>query len=160
MKKCIKIASIILLVLFVLNACSNSTPTPPITFDEDNLNSQVLLRRSPLFSSNRTTDPIALELKYNSNNTIIFPNNYNIRIFEYVNDGWKEYKEQPTVRLPAGDVEFSPDKFMPAVTIFYVHPSLPDLHRSYKLRIYISGEMSVNDQILEVGAYTDVYLQP
>jgi hypothetical protein len=160
MKKSTIFITIMLTALFVVTACSTPTPMPPITFDEENLNSQILLRRDPSFSSNKTTDPIAVELKYSSENEIVFPNNYNIRIFEFVGDSWKEYKEQPTVRLPEGDVVFSPDKLLPAVTTIYIHPDLPNPNRTYKLRIYVSGQMKVNDVEVEVGAYTDVFLQP
>jgi len=155
---------IILLILFYqllsLISCSSLEHDPPIGIEKDFINQQILLRAPSFSNTFSTIDPINLELKYNTSNEIIFPNNYNLKLFTQVNEGWIEIQEKPTVRLPSGNIIFSPTKDMPAVEDIFVSPELLDISQQYELRIYIIGDMKVDGDVVRVAAYTDVTLHP
>jgi hypothetical protein len=95
---------------------------------------------------------------YQADNEIVFPNDYNLRIFKKTNEGWIEIKEIPTTRLPEGDIVLSrPTKTLESLS---VAPDLVDYNQSYHLRIYVIGDMNTNEVIKKVAAYTDVVLHP
>jgi hypothetical protein len=131
----------------LISACT-SDKNDPIQMDGTNVNQQINLRAPAYANEFGTNEALILELKYNSINEIVFPNNYGIRIFEETEDGWIEVQEKPT------------ERFMPAVHIVGVYPNLqrPDL--KHNLRVYVIGEMKVNGEVVEVAAYTDVKLKP
>ncbi len=159
-KTVITICCDILIGLFLLTSCASSERPPTINVDSKYINQQILLRAPKYANTYKTKDVITLELKYNSNNEIIFPNNYNLRIFEETINGWTEIKERPTERIPSGDVVFSPEKYMPAVEIVFLHPELPNPNEESFLRIYVIGKMKEGDEIIDVAAYTTIVLSP
>jgi hypothetical protein len=128
--------------------------------DEKYVNQQILLRAAPYGNSYTINDPIIFELKYNSNKTITFPSNYNVRAFEDSKDGWIEIDEKPVKNNLPDEIVLSPDIELPLVQIVAFFPNLPDFYRKYKLRIYVFGEMKEEGEIVEVAAYTDVVLHP
>jgi hypothetical protein len=150
----------LLLTFLALPSCSTTNPSHPIHIEDGFLNKQIWLRAPSYANMFKTTESLALELKYNSTNEIVFPRNYNLKIFEYSDGDWIEIKEKPTQRFPDGDVIFSPDKYMPIVQIVSVFPNLPNVDREYKLRIYVTGEMKTDDGNKDVTAYVDVVLTP
>jgi hypothetical protein len=141
-------------------SCSELTPAPPIDIEKEYLNQQILLRAPNFSNSFNTLDRISLELKYNSNREIVFPNNFNLKMFIQTNEGWMEINERPIVRLPPGDVVFSPSKMMPAVQVIYFSPELPSSNQKYKLRIYVIGSMKEMGESIKVAAFTDIELHP
>lgn len=159
MKEFIRLTySLILIQLLV--SCSNLDGHAPLSFDDAYLNQQILLRVGSFVNTFKTGDRISLELKYNSYNEIVFPNNFNLKIFERANETWVEIPEKPITRLPTGDVVFSPNKEMPAVYVIYLSPDLKNINTNYQLRIYVIGNMKTNEGIKEVAAYTDIELHP
>jgi hypothetical protein len=150
----------LLLLQIVLPSCSTTNPNHPIPIEEGFQNKQILIRAPGYANTFKTTESLILELKYNSYNEIVFPRNYNLRIFEYSDDEWVEIKEKPTQRFPDEDIIFSPDKYMPAVQVVGLFPDLPDIFREYKLRIYVTGKMKTDDGNQDVTAYVDVVLTP
>jgi hypothetical protein len=158
----ITIQTISLLILFqvFLVSCSSSDDNPPLSFENKYINQQILLRAPDYSNTFSITDPISLELKYNSTNEIVFPNNYNLKIFEKTADGWVEVKEKPTERYPPDDIVLSPTKYMPAVQVVPLFPDLLNPFVKHELRIYVIGNMKTGDGIKEVAAYTDVILHP
>ena len=156
----VAMAIYLLLLHIALPSCSTTNPGHPISVDEGFLNKQILIRAPGYANKFKTTESLVLELKYNSYNEIVFPRNYNLRIFEYSGDEWVEIKEKPTQRFPDEDIIFSPDKYMPAVEVVGLFPDLPDIFREYKLRIYVTGKMKTDDGDQDVTAYVDVVLTP
>jgi hypothetical protein len=151
----------ILLIIFcssVLVSCASSWQ-PPVTLDEKYVNQQILLRTSK-HNTFTTNDSILLEMKYNSTNEIVFPRDYNLRLFENTKDGWVEIYEKPVTRNPPDDIVLSPNKYISFIQAIFVFPDLPNYDRKYKLRIYVFGEMKEEGEIVEVAAYTDVVLHP
>jgi hypothetical protein len=144
----------------LLVACSQSVNKDPITSDANYTNHQIRLYSSANYNSYKTSDVISAEIWNISGQMIKFPNNYNIQIFEKVDNGWKEIAEKPTIRLPEGDFTFNPLDGSSYIQMIGVFPNLPDLDQKYKLRIYVSGLMKENDEEIEVVAFTDVTLIP
>lgn len=143
----------------LISACT-SDKNDPIQMDGTYVNQQIILRAPSYANEFGTNEALILELKYNSINEIVFPNNYGLRIFEETEDGWKEVQEKPTERTPTGDIIFSPEKLMPAVHIVGVYPNLQRPGQKHNLRVYVIGEMNVNGEVIKVAAYTDVTLKP
>ena len=158
--KKVALITAVLLGFVLISSCTPSETNSPIPTDEEYVNRQILIRAPDYANKFDTRDFIMLELKYNTTNEIVFPNNYGLKIFEKTADGWVEIKEQPTERVPPGDIIFSPLKEMPAVPVVMVFPDLPDLGQKYSLRIYVIGQMSSNGQTIEVVAFTDIVLNP
>jgi hypothetical protein len=95
----------------MVTSCSilhRSPDKPPIDFDPNYLNQQIRLLVSKELSAFKTDSDVGLLLEYNTVNEIIFPNNYNLRIFVQQNDQWVEVKQRPTIR-PNGPVILSPN---------------------------------------------------
>lgn len=159
-KYVLPILNLILICQGFLISCSRFESSPPISIDDGFINQQILLRAPDFSNSFKTTNPIILELKYNSNNEIVFPNNYNLRIFQRTDSEWIEIYEKPIERLPAGNVVFSPTKEMPAVEVIFLSPDLQKPGSKHQLRIYVIGDMKTNEGVKEVAAYTDVMLYP
>lgn len=147
------------LLLFIASCKTKEIPSP-VNIENEFVNQQIKIRFDNYSNTFKTSDPISLELKYNSSNVIVFPNNYNLKIFEFSNDNWLEIQEKPTVRLPGGDVVFDPNIMLPAVEMIFVSPHIKDLSQSHKLRIYVIGEMQTGNGNQNVAAYVDVLLKP
>jgi hypothetical protein len=145
------------LSIFLLS-CSNPKGTLQIDIEDEYVNQQVLLRAPRFGNTLKTEDPIFLDLLSQSSNKIVFPNNYNLRIFAKINEGWREIKAIPTVRFPKGDIILSPS--IKTVESFAVFPDLVDYNQRYQLRIYVIGDMETNEDIKEVAAYIDITLNP
>lgn len=160
MKNLFRLICSIILFQVVLVSCTSLNNKPPLTFDDGYLNQQILLRAPNNFNTFKTADPILLELKYNSNNEIVLPNDYNLRIFERTSESWVEIKEKPIERLPAGDIILSPTKLMPAVEVIFLSPDLDNPEKRDQLRIYVTGDMITNEGIKKVAAYADITLYP
>lgn len=158
-KKYIKIACVVLCLLAIV-ACVRSDENSPIVIEEEYVNTQLLLR-APLYSNTfKIGDPLNLELKYNTTNEIVLPYNYNLRIFENTSTGWVEIAEEPTDRFPIDDIILSPTLELPAVHVVVLFPKLRNPFIKTSLRIYVIGDMKLDDQIVKVTAFTDVTLSP
>jgi hypothetical protein len=140
----------------ILVACSTKDSHPPIEVDKDYLDQQITLEAPSFSNTFRTMDSINIDITNKSTYEIVFPNNYNIRIFSYSDNEWVEIPEIPTTRLPDGDVVLASN----TIETTFVHPDLPNPNRQYNLRIYVFGNMKVSGESIEVAAFTDVRLQP
>jgi hypothetical protein len=144
-------------VLFV--SCANTKSEPQIdNVEADNINNQVHAKVYELMNTLETVNPVILEVQSFTPNTIVFKNNFSVRIFKQTNGEWKEIQEKPTTRLPDDDVVFSPDKG--TVQIFTVFPDLDDYTHNVQLRIYVIGDMQTDQGTIKVAAYADVTLHP
>lgn len=148
----------ILIWQVLLASCSGSDDNSPVDIGEDYVNQQILLSAPDFFNTFNTEDSIYIELRSYSKNEIIFPNDYNLRIFERNNGDWIEIYEIPTTRSPAGDVILSLATRTRQTT--YVTPDLADRTRRYQLRIYVIGDMKTDEGIKQVAAYVDLELRP
>jgi len=159
----LKTKPLIIFLLFasqiLLISCATTKDEPHLDDVENtNINTQVQAKVYELMNTLETVRPIFLEIQSLTSDTIVFKNNFGVRIFQQTNDSWREIKEIPTTRLPEDDVVFSPNTGI--VQIFAVHPDLDDYTHNVKLRIYVIGEMRTDQGTTKVAAYTDVTLHP
>lgn len=84
------VAFVALVVQIFLFSCTSAYDEPPVELEEVYVNQQIKLFIPSQFNSYETTSSVALEVQYHSNNDIVFPNNYNVRIFKQTNRGWIE----------------------------------------------------------------------
>jgi len=143
----------------LLMSCTTVKGNPQLDGVEDsNINNQVRAKVADIMNPLKTTEPIFLEIQSHTPNTMVFKNNFSVRIFKITDGEWEEIKEKPTTRLPETDFVFSPDKGM--VYIFALHPNLDDYTHNVYLRIYVIGDMETDQGTTKVAAYADVALNP
>jgi len=159
-KQTIVLLFIVIFYSLSTSSCADSKLNDPIQIADEYVNRQILIRAPAYANKFSTKDVVILELKYNSTNEIVFPNNYGVRIFEETSNGWIEIKEKATDRVPPDDIVLSPMKEMPAVQVVMLFPDLPNLGRKYALRIYVIGQMNSNGKKIEIAAFVDIVLQP
>jgi len=155
-----KFSKTIWIVMFLafLSSCGSGKFESPVDFDNAYMNNQIKIFAPQEFNSFSITDAIIFEVEYHSNSEIIFPNNYNVKIFKQSNNQWGELKEKPALRLSEDDIVFSATT--DGIQIFAVEPDLDDYTRDSKLRFYIFGDMKTDEGITKVSAYVDVVLHP
>jgi hypothetical protein len=146
--------SVISIVIF-----GTSSAPPPIEFDQANLNQQITLDAVPEMNTFKTGDTIFLFVSCNAENRnaeVVFPNNFNRRIF--IKDGrdWGEVFNRQTTYL-YDNVILNRAKCRDGVIL---NPKLPDLKKSYYMRLYIFGDMTTDEETIQVAAYTDFMLRP
>ena len=160
MKKFIAIAIFLLcLGLAIYYFQKADAPKPPIQFESAYLNQQIRLAAPKHLSSYKTGDLVALLLLYNTKNQIVFPNNFNLRIFIRENDQWLEIKESPTERSPE-NIVLSPETPLSYGQMVAFFPALDDLTKTYQMRVYVFGDMTTVDGVKRVGAFVDFVLTP
>lgn len=160
MKKLFWLMCLLLLFQVLIVACSGVDGNPPLSFDDGYVNQQILLMAPNYANTFRTVDPISLELKHNSIHEIVFQNNYNLKIYEWIDESWVEIKDKSNAQYPSGDIIFSPAELMPVVQVIVVSPDLEDLSSKHQLRVYVSGDMKTGEGIQKVAAFVDITLNP
>lgn len=148
---------------YVLLSCAkpNRELSDPIEVDTDYLNQQIKLLPVKHLNTFKTGDPVGLQLLYNSENEIVFPSNFNLRIFVRQEYTWVEIEERVTQRFPDADVVLSPINPVSYAQIVTFFPELEHLNESYTLRAYVFGDMKIdNDQTKPVVAFVDIVLSP
>lgn len=158
-----KIWFIGLLLSLALVACGADDVTvvkEPVDFDGAYLNQQIQLIVIPKWNSFKTTDDVAVKLFYDSENKIVMPRNYNLKLFIKQADKWLEIPEKPIERLPAGDVVLAPNAPAYANDMIGFEPILPDVTKTSVIRVYIFGDMTTPEGIKKVAAYAEITLFP
>jgi hypothetical protein len=155
-----KLKFLLFILLFVLCSCKSSRINSPISTEKQYTNNQILLNVTNFGNTFKNSDPVMLELKYNSTNTITFPNNYNLRVFELVDNQWIEIGESPTDRYPSGEIVLSPNLAMPFAHAVVFFPNINGSNQSHHLRVYVFGTMETDKEFTEVTAFTDLTLRP
>jgi hypothetical protein len=155
---CLSGLSFCLLLLVI--GCTAKEIRPPVNIEDEFVNQQIKVRVANYANTFKTTDSVSLELKYDSKNTIVLPIDYNLKIFELIDNQWLEISEKPTERFPADNIVLTPDKVLPAVEMVVLFPDIKDTSKSHKLRIYVIGEMQTQNGNQQVAAFTDIELNP
>lgn len=150
---------LLLVVQMLLISCTTVKGEPHLDDVEDsNINNQVGAEVSEVMNTLKTTEVIFLEIQSHTSNTMVFKNNFSVRMFKITDGEWEEVKEKPTTRFPSDDFIFSPN--IKTVQIFAVHPDLGDYTHNVYLRIYVIGDMKTDQGTTKVAAYADVALHP
>ncbi len=99
-------------------------------------------------------------LGYYTTNEIVFPSNYNLRLYVQQDGQWVEIKEKPTIR-PPDEVDLSPKIPSSYGQIVAFWPQLEDLAKTYNMRAYVFGDMTTSEgQKQQVAAFADFVLTP
>ena len=159
MKTKLPVVILFLVIQFMVLACGNAESEPPVDLEDDYTNQQIKLFTPSQFNTYETISSVVLEVQYHSDNDIVFPNNYNFRIYERTGNGWIEIPERPILRLPEDDIRFSVEGKTTA-RLFTVDPDLENYGQTHDLRFYIFGDMKVDGGVRQVAAYVDVRLNP
>jgi hypothetical protein len=147
---------------FVIAGCSIGFRTPsvaPIDVDSAYLNSQIRLIAVEQMWPLKTNDTLALLLESNTMNEIVFPGNYNLRIFYQENGTWVEILERPISR-DQDQFVLEPDDPLSRYEIVGFWPQYPDPSKTYFLRVYVFGDMTTPDGVKVVGAFVDLVVTP
>lgn len=157
MKKLFFALSLLCVVTF---SCSTLSPDkPPIDFDPTYLNQQIKLVVIKELSAFQARYPVTVLLQYNSSNEIVFPNNFNLRIFIRQNTQWIEIREKPSIR-PKDQIVLSENNPTSFQQIVMFSPALDDLTKTYYVRVYVFGDMKTSEGSKQVGAFADFVLTP
>lgn len=160
MKRSILIPLVFFICLLITSCASDIEPDdPPVSFDSLHINKEISMAASQEFNTFRTGDTIALFVLYNIVDTdieVVFPNNFNMRIFIKQSKDWIEIKERAKIRL-FDKVTLSPTNNR---SLLIFTPVLPDLNQRYEMRVYVFGEMVYPDGIQQVVAFVDFILRP
>ena len=151
------LVSLSLLLCFAITSCNSGPDKPPIEFDPTYLNQQIKLIAIKEMSAFQTKYPVGVLLQSNSTNEIVFPINYNLRIFIQENGLWIEIKEKPTIR-PKDPIVMSPNALYRHIVMF--SPDLDDLTKTYNMRVYVFGDMTTQESTKQVAAFVDFVLTP
>ncbi len=154
----------LLLISTLLIGCSTNNSlaeTHPIDFDANYLNQQIELIAIKELNSFNTRDAVTVLLNYNTTDRIIFPENYNLRLFVLQNNEWVEIFEVPVDVYPKGNIVLSPEDPSSYGRMVMFIPNTPNKEKKYHLRIYVFGELqTVGSETKTVSAFTDVKLIP
>lgn len=153
--------SLLTISCFVLAACSGpQTPiAAPIDIDSAYLNSQIRLITVDQMWPLKTNDDLALLLESNTANKIVFPSNYNLRIFYQENGVWVEMLERPTTRYQDQFI-MDPDDPLSLYQIVGFWPQYPDPSKSYLMRVYVFGDMTTPEGVKVVAAFAEFFVRP
>lgn len=147
---------LLVISVFALISCSPKDEGL-VSIDKENLNHQVSLC-APAYANNYKLDrPIILEVKNVTNQTIIFPRNFNMQLFILDQGKWFQIKEQDVERLPKEDVILSPNTQI--IQDFSAFPDFPKANTNYRLRIYVTGTVQDEANTI-VSSYTEVFVKP
>lgn len=136
-----------------------SAPPPPIEFDPSNLNQQIKLEIIQELNTFKTGDSIFVFVNSNIKDKsaeIVFPNDFNRKMFIKDGKNWVEVFEKPTTYLYE-NVILNCTQCRRGIIL---DPRFPNLKKTYYLRVYVFGDMTTDEETIQVAAYTDVILQP
>ena len=154
--------AVLSLLLFAIAACSigiQRPGEPPLDFDLAYLNQQINLLIVKGFGPLKTDGPLAILLEYNTTNKIVFPSNYNLRIFIQQDSEWLETLERPVI-WSEDQVILSPNDPSSYGHIVTFWPQLGDPNKTYNMRLYVFGDMTTTEGIKEVAAFVDFVVTP
>jgi hypothetical protein len=156
------LTSLLLLLCFAVTSCSKlqSAPDkPPVEFNPSYLNQQIKLIAYKQLNPFKTDVPVSLHLEYDTTNKIVFPPNYNLKIFIRQNGRWDMIQENPSTRSTS-PVILSPDTYLSYQQIVTFSPDLGDLTKTYFMRAYVFGDMTTTEGNKQVAAFSDFLLSP
>lgn len=154
---------IFFLIFTFLGACVSSPPIenlPDVGIPYNKLNKDLYLTAPIGWNTFKTSDPIAINIKVTSSNTIVFQPDFGVRIFLEKNDSWDEIFDD--TKRPGGLIHLSPESSWQDYSSIVLYPDPFDRNDKTKLRIYIIGKVYRNGQITDelVGSYVDINLTP
>jgi hypothetical protein len=161
MKKDFKFSIILIcLITFSCSIITTRPDKPPIEFNPEYLNQQIKLIAYTGLDPYKTNQNFVLHLEYDSENKIVFPSDYNQRMFLQQNGKWVEIKEKQVIRSK-DQVVLSPATPLSYGQLVGFWPQIDDQTKVAFLRAYVFGDMTLPDGSTKpVTAFIDVILTP
>jgi hypothetical protein len=133
---------------------------PTMDFATENLNSKLQLSAPPDWNNYDANNSVSLLVQNISNDQVVFPKDFNIRIYTYTDEKWveirniSEYIGDDVVLFPRSDTSLGET----GVGFF---PYLFGYKTPIELRIFVFGQIYKNDKATNewIGAYIDVTLK-
>ncbi len=157
----IKQTGLLLFIILMFTSCKPSQDTfeslPGINIPADKLNTSIKLIDPPEFlNSHKNGETLSFQIINLSNATIVFPENYGIKLFTNRNGEWTEvsnnsYNGGSTFYLPTKDS-------YPLGLVVGTLPYILDLTTPTSVRVIIIGHKENDNE--QVGAYIDVTISP
>ena len=160
MKKFLSI--IISTIILILCSCvRNSTISenyePTMDFPIEKLNSSFIIT-DPAINNNsyKNDDILLLDLENRSENAIIFPGDFNLRIYQKVGTKWIPVKNN--LANPQGDWYLPKNQDWKASEELGLIPDITGLEKPTTIRIFAFGKIESTQE--KVGAYIELTLYP
>ena len=124
----------------------------------DKINTFIELKDTPeLANSHKNNDTLTLQLINLSDKTVIFPDNYGLKVFSKEEGNWNEI--QNNFYNSGGTFTLLTAKQDPAGLPAAVMPNIPGLSSPTTIRVIVVGDVE-NNNSEQVGAYLDVVITP
>lgn len=152
---------LLLVVMLIFTSCKPSLDAtkslPGIDIPYDNLNTLMKLTDPPEFlNSHKNGDPLSFQIINLSNATIVFPDNYGIKLFTKSNGTWVEIQNNT---YNAGGIFYLPtNDSYPLGLVVNTSPYILDLTTPVSVRAIIVGQKENDNE--QIGAYIDVLINP
>jgi hypothetical protein len=160
MKKYI-FSCLLIFVLFLMSSCAGqkkSETMPGIDIPLAEYNTKIVITLWPgtpnSFQNGDSTD---LVLNNQSGNTIIFPQDYGIKVFEKQTQGWIPIENN--YGYPEGENTLQTSTINPGGLAFGAAPSDPNLKSPATVRVVVIGHLQDKPDEA-VGAFIDVEINP
>lgn len=148
--------------LLVLPSCSNMSNDekgrlPGIDVPISKLNTAIEIEIYPgMTGSFHQDEDLVLLIKNRSAKTIIFPDNFGIKIFVQEGDGW--FPITNNWGYPTGTNVLPIDSLDPSGLAFFVYPDMSGIDSPKSVRVVVIGH--IEDDGSKVGAFIDVQYSP
>jgi hypothetical protein len=158
----IKTFGLLLVALLIFTSCSNtaqdsSETLPGINIPADRFNTAIKLVDAPeSLNSHKNGETLSLRIMNLSNATIVFPENYGIKLFTKKDEKWIEFPNN--FYNAGGSFQLPTQASAPLGLIAGTMPYQADLASSITIRVVIIGQKA--NETEQVGAYIDVIINP
>lgn len=133
---------------------------PGIMLTEDEMNNSLHVSIPPELNNLRIGNPLSLVLENNSQELIVLPQDYGIRIFQLVVDDWEPVENR--MEYSSSRKAVNPNNDLDQLVFVTVYPYIIS-DQKVDIRFVIEGNYSIDETGKlgdEVGAYIDVTLEP
>jgi hypothetical protein len=146
----------------ILCACVSSSTisenyVPTLDFPIEKMNSSFIIT-DPVINNNsyKNDDILLLDLENRSENAIIFPGDFNLRIYQKVGAKWVPVKNN--LAYPQGDWFLPTYQEWKAGKGLGLVPYIPGLEKPSTIRVFASGKTETIQE--KVGAFIELTLYP
>jgi archaellum component FlaG (FlaF/FlaG flagellin family) len=145
-----KYKMLLLVLSFLICGCT-IVNSDPIDMDSKNINRQIELTIIPEWNTFKKEDPITVSIKNTSDEIIIFPYDYGVRIFLFVDGNWVEIQEKEML------TKKEPISIIPGSTHHYsIFGDFYLQEDDILTRIYVIGQLEKNEK--QAAGYIELIL--
>lgn len=137
---------------------NSSNDLPGVNVPVDNMNTEFILIDPGTGNSYRNGEMLFLGIKNKSDHSIIFPQDYGIKIFVHQGNDWEPVEN--IMQYPEGETQLSSTKNDPlSFTTTGIVPMIPNMKNSETIRVVMVGHPE-NDEKNQEGAFVDIKISP